>query len=81
MAKVKTMTAVNLAEARVVTPTYDPTEWETGDVITADLLNHMENGVSQATDGVKALENATAEATALSSGQQPCYGLLSVPGI
>nr|DAH44287.1 MAG TPA: Pulmonary surfactant-associated protein D, c-type lectin, alpha-helical coiled [Caudoviricetes sp.] len=71
MAKVKTMTAVNLAEARVVTPTYDPTEWETGDVITADLLNHMENGVSQATDGVKALENATAEATALSSGQQP----------
>lgn len=27
---------------------YTPTEWETGDVITADLLNHAEQGIADA---------------------------------
>ena len=27
---------------------YTPTEWETGDIITADLLNHAEQGIADA---------------------------------
>lgn len=67
----KTKTAVNLAAAKVVTSDYVPTTWATGDIITAEKLNHAEQGVKQATDGVKALEGATASATALAAGSQP----------
>ena len=30
---------------------YEPYTWETGDVITAELLNHMEEGIAAASQG------------------------------
>lgn len=71
MAKTKTITAVNLAEMRVATPTFTPNNWQTGDVLTAEKLNNTDTGVQNAIQGVKALEGATATATALSAGGQP----------
>lgn len=32
-------------------PNYTPTDWETGDVITAELLNKAENGIAKVTQG------------------------------
>lgn len=69
--KTKTLTAVKLADMRVVTPDFTPNNWETGDILTAEKLNNTDAGVSNAIQGVKALENATASATALAAGQQP----------
>ena len=69
--KTKTLTAVKLADMRVVTPDFTPNNWETGDVLTAEKLNNTDTGVQNAIQGVKALEGATATATALSAGQQP----------
>ena len=71
MAKTKTITAVNLAEMRVATPTFTPNNWQTGDVLTAEKLNNTDSGVQNAIEGVRALENATATATALGAGVQP----------
>lgn len=34
---------------------YTPTEWATGDTITAEKLNNIENGVDSVTDGVSTL--------------------------
>ena len=56
---------------RFVTPDFTPNNWETGDILTAEKLNNTDAGVSNAIQGVKALENATASATALAAGQQP----------
>lgn len=71
MTKTKTITAVNLAEMRVATPTFTPNNWQTGDVLTAEKLNNTDSGVQNAIEGVRALENATATATALGAGVQP----------
>lgn len=53
------------------TPDFTPNEWKTGDVLTAEKLNNTDTGVKSAINGVKALEAATAEATALAAGQPP----------
>lgn len=71
MAKTKTITAVNLAEMRVATPPFTPNNWQTGDVLTAEKLNNTDSGVQNAIEGVRALENAAATATALGAGVQP----------
>lgn len=71
VAKTKTLVAVDLANARVITPAFTPNNWKTGDVITEEKLNNTDQGVSNAIAGVKALESATASATALAAGSQP----------
>lgn len=53
------------------TPDFTPNEWKTGDVLTAEKLNNTDTGVKSAINGVKALEAAAAEATALAAGQPP----------
>lgn len=53
------------------TPDFTPNEWKTGDVLTAEKLNNTDTGVKRAINGVKALEAATAEATALAAGRPP----------
>lgn len=50
---------------------YTATAWKNGDLITADLLNHAEEGVSAASSAVDELKKATATATALAAGEAP----------
>lgn len=50
---------------------YTATAWKKGDLITADLLNHAEKGISDASSAVDGLKKATATATALSAGAAP----------
>lgn len=47
---------------------YPPHTWQNGEVISAEKLNTMENGISSATN---LIEGATASATQLDAGQQP----------
>lgn len=63
--------AVKTTNVVRATPDFTPNEWKTGDVLTAEKLNNTDTGVKNAINGVKALEAATAEATALSAGQPP----------
>lgn len=55
----------------MATADFTKNNWKSGDVLTADKLNNTDNGVANAIAGVQALEAATAEATALESGEQP----------
>lgn len=55
----------------MATSDFTKNNWKSGDVLTADKLNNTDNGVANAIAGVQALEAATAEATALESGEQP----------
>lgn len=50
---------------------YTATAWKNGDLITADLLNHAEEGISAASSAVDELKKATATATALAAGEAP----------
>lgn len=50
---------------------YTVTAWKNGDLITADLLNHAEEGISAASSAVDELKKATATATALAAGEAP----------
>lgn len=50
---------------------YTPTTWAKGDLITAEKLNKNEKGIKAATDGVRALQSATASASALGAGVAP----------
>lgn len=50
---------------------YTVTAWKNGDLITADLLNHAEEGINAASSAVDELKKATATATALSAGEDP----------
>lgn len=50
---------------------YTVTAWKNGDLITADLLNHAEEGISAASSAVDELKKATATATALAAGEDP----------
>lgn len=50
---------------------YTATAWKKGDLITADLLNHAEKGISDASSAADGLKKATATATALSAGAAP----------
>lgn len=63
--------AVKTTNVVRATPDFTPNEWKTGDVLTAEKLNNTDTGVKSAINGVKALEAATAEATALAAGQPP----------
>ena len=54
-----------------MTTSYTPTNWQTGDTITQEKLNKAELGIQSATEGVVALESATAEATALEAESPP----------
>lgn len=63
--------AVKTTNVVRATPDFTPNEWKTGDVLTAEKLNNTDTGVRNAINGVKALEAATAEATALAAGQPP----------
>ena len=63
--------AVKTTNVVRATPDFTPNEWKTGDVLTAEKLNNTDTGVKNAINGVKALEDATAEATALAAGQPP----------
>ena len=63
--------AVKTTNVVRATPDFTPNEWKTGDVLTAEKLNNTDTGVKNAINGVKALEAATAEATALAAGQPP----------
>lgn len=63
--------AVKTTNVVRATPDFTPNEWKTGDVLTAEKLNNTDTGVKSAINGVKALESATAEATALAAGQPP----------
>ena len=47
---------------------YTPYTWQNGEVISAEKLNSMENGISSATN---LIEGATATATQLEAGEQP----------
>ncbi len=38
---------------------YTPTEWQTGDVVTAEKLNNIENGIENASDGGALVITAT----------------------
>ena len=40
---------------------YEPTNWKNGDVITADKLNHMEDGIVGSTPVINGLPEVTAE--------------------
>lgn len=33
-------------------PTYVPTQWKTGDIIVENLLNHVEQGIAEATEKI-----------------------------
>lgn len=55
----------------MATDVYTPTTWAKGDLITAEKLNKNEKGIKAATDGVRALQSATASASALSAGVAP----------
>lgn len=50
---------------------YTVTAWKNGDLITADLLNHAEEGINAASSAVDELKKATATATALAAGEDP----------
>ena len=50
---------------------YTATAWKNGDLITADLLNHAEEGINAASSAVDELKKATATATALAAGEAP----------
>ena len=50
---------------------YTVTAWKNGDLITADLLNHAEEGINAASSAVDELKKATATATALAAGEAP----------
>lgn len=50
---------------------YTPITWAKGDLITAEKLNKNEKGIKAATDGVRALQSATASASALGAGVAP----------
>lgn len=50
---------------------YTATGWKNGDLITADLLNHAEEGINAASSAVDELKKATATATALAAGEAP----------
>lgn len=50
---------------------YTVTACKNGDLITADLLNHAEEGISAASSAVDELKKATATATALAAGEAP----------
>lgn len=50
---------------------YTVTAWKNGDLISADLLNHAEEGISAASSAVDELKKATATATALAAGEAP----------
>ena len=50
---------------------YTATAWKNGDLITADLLNHAEEGINAASPAVDELKKATATATALAAGEAP----------
>lgn len=50
---------------------YTATAWKNGDLITADLLNHAEEGINAASSAVDELKKATATATALAAGKAP----------
>lgn len=61
---------------------YTPTEWSTGDTITASALNKIENGIANAgsgsgaviiTDNGTALDKTYAEIYALIESGTPCY--------
>ena len=55
----------------MATDVYTPTTWAKGDLITAEKLNKNEKGIKAATDGVRALQSATASASALGAGVAP----------
>ena len=55
----------------MATDVYTPTTWAKGDLITAEKLNKNEKGIKAATDGVRALQTATASASALGAGVAP----------
>lgn len=50
---------------------YTVTAWKNGYLITADLLNHAEEGISAASSAVDELKKATATATALAADEAP----------
>lgn len=50
---------------------YTATAWKNGDLITADLPNHAEEGINAASSAVDELKKATATATALAAGKAP----------
>lgn len=50
---------------------YTATAWKNGALITADLLNHAEEGINAASSAVDELKKATATATALAAGEAP----------
>lgn len=43
---------------------YTPTDWETGQVISEELLDHIESGIANAYTALNTLEAAIAEVTA-----------------
>ena len=52
-----------------MTNAYDKHDWDEGEVISEVRLDAMEDGIHAATEGVRAIEGATAEATTLDAGQ------------
>lgn len=50
---------------------YNPTEWNTGDVITADKLNNVEEGIDTLAEAVVSLEQTELKAESLDAGATP----------
>lgn len=50
---------------------YNPTEWNTGDVITADKLNNVEEGIDTLAEAVVSLEQTELKAESLDAGAEP----------
>lgn len=51
--------------------TYTPTEWQTGDIVTAEKLNNLENGVLSASGG--GVECVTVTKGNLADGEETVY--------